>query len=155
MILSNIKGIWNNFQLNENVTSYPKLMMFQLSGYSENRYTVYRSFALKNNNLEQYVSMLFLTKYKNILIVYGFCSPSHCNGVTYLKICQNFVVTKHFRTFVTGQTSVGEVKNIWGSNIYYHITTLSLFHFFRNSQHAEKGSISFKNFFVKCECISC
>ena len=31
--------------------------------------------------------------------------------------------------------------------------TISLFHFFRNSQHSEKWSISFKNFFRKCECI--
>ena len=32
-------------------------------------------------------------------------------------------------------------------------TTLSLFHFFRNSQHAEKWSASFKNFLTKCEWI--
>ena len=31
------------------------------------------------------------------------------------------------------------VSNKWGSNIYYYITTLSFFHFFR------KGSVSFKN----------
>ena len=31
-----------------------------------------------------------------------------------------------------------ELKAKWGSNIYYYITTLSLFHFFRNSQHSEK-----------------
>ena len=30
---------------------------------------------------------------------------------------------------------MGGVKNKWGSNIYYYITTHSLFHFFRNSQH--------------------
>ena len=41
------------------------------------------------------------------------------------------------------------VKNIWRSNICYCIATLSLFHFFRNSQHPEKGSVSFKNFFRK------
>ena len=51
MILSNIKGICNNFQRNEHFTSYPKLMMFQLSTYSENRYTEYRSAVLKNNTL--------------------------------------------------------------------------------------------------------
>ena len=34
------------------------------------------------------------------------------------------------------------------------ITTISLFHFFRNSQHPEKCSVSVKNFFKKCECIS-
>ena len=36
---------------------------------------------------------------------------------------------------------MGGVKNIWGNNIYYYITTLSLFHFFRNSQHPEKWDI--------------
>ena len=50
---------------------------------------------------------------------------------------------------------VSRVKNKWGSNTYYYITTLSLFHFLRNSQHPEKRNVSFKNFFTKCECISC
>ena len=50
----------------------------------------------------------------------------------------------------------------WGTNLYdgsqnymgqvIFITTISLFHFFRNSQHPETG-VSFKNFFRKCECI--
>ena len=87
-------------------------------------------------------SMLFLTKYESNLIVHSFCSPSHYNGERgqgerwlHMKICQNFVVTKFFLTFVVRKTSMGGVKNKWGSNIYYHITTLSLFHFFRNSQH--------------------
>ena len=43
----------------------------------------------------------------------------------------------------------------WGSNIYYYITTLSLFHFFRNSQLPEKWSVSFKNFCRRCEWTSC
>ena len=29
---------------------------------------------------------------------------------------------------------MGGVKNKWASNIYYYITTLSLFHFLRNSE---------------------
>ena len=33
------------------------------------------------------------------------------------------------------------------------ISTFSLFHFFRNSQHPEKRSVSFKNFFRKFEWI--
>ena len=33
------------------------------------------------------------------------------------------------------------------------IISLSLFHFFRNSKVLEKRSLSFKNFFRKCECI--
>ena len=36
---------------------------------------------------------------------------------------------------------MGGVKNKWGSNFYYYITTLSLFHFFRNSQHPQKWSV--------------
>ena len=32
--------------------------------------------------------------------------------------------------------------------------TITLFHFFRNSQHLEKGSVSVKNFFRKLEYIS-
>ena len=33
-------------------------------------------------------------------------------------------------------------KNKCESNIYYYVTTLLLFHFFRNSQHPEKWSVS-------------
>ena len=40
---------------------------------------------------------------------------------------------------------MGGAKNKWDSNIYYYITTLSLFHFFRESQHPEKWSVPFKN----------
>ena len=40
---------------------------------------------------------------------------------------------------------MGGVENIWGSNIYYYITTLSLLYFFRNNQHPEK-LIFFKEF---------
>ena len=44
--------------------------------------------------------------------------------------------------------------NKWESNIYYNITALSLFHSLRKSQYPEKWSVSFKNFFRKCDCIS-
>ena len=44
-----------------------------------------------------------------------------------------------------------ELKLYEGRVIF--ITIMSLFHFFRNSQHPEKWSVSFKNFFRKCECI--
>ena len=40
---------------------------------------------------------------------------------------------------------MGGAKNKWDSNIYYYITTFSLFHFFRESQHPEKWSVPFKN----------
>ena len=65
-------------------------------------------------------------------------------------------------------------KNLWEQHFFLHfwqdkplwwelkiyggvtfITTLSLIQFFRNSQHPEKWNVSFKNFFRKCECISC
>ena len=35
---------------------------------------------------------------------------------------------------------MGRFKNIWESNINYYITTLSLFHFFRNSKDLEISS---------------
>ena len=37
------------------------------------------------------------------------------------------------------------VKKKWGSNIYYYITTLSLFHFFRNSQHSKSEVLLLRN----------
>ena len=39
---------------------------------------------------------------------------------------------------------MGGVKNKWRSNIYYYISTLSLFHFFRNSQHPESEVFLFR-----------
>ena len=49
-------------------------------------------------------------------------------------------------------------KPLWGELIFYggviFISPISLFYFFRNSQHPEKWSVSVKNFFRKCECIS-
>ena len=46
---------------------------------------------------------------------------------------------------------MGGVK-LYGGIIF--ITTLLLIHFFRNSEHTEKRSVSFKNLFGKCcECI--
>ena len=54
------------------------------------------------------------------------------------KICQNFLVTKFLLSFVAGLTSMTGVKKKWRSNIYYYITTLSLFNFFRDNQHSEK-----------------
>ena len=85
--------------------------------------------------------MLFL-KYERNLIVMVSAPPPITMGVggecLNMKICQNFVVTKFFLTFVAAKTSMGGVKNKWESNICYYITTLSYFHFFRNSQHPEK-----------------
>ena len=49
---------------------------------------------------------------------------------------------------------MGRVKNIWASNIYYYVTTLSLFHFFRNRQNPEKWSVSFK-FFLNASVVIC
>ena len=36
---------------------------------------------------------------------------------------------------------MGGVKNIWGSNMYYYITTLSLFQFFRISSGNVNASV--------------
>ena len=51
----------------------------------------------------------------------------------------------------------GGINLYWGSQNYMggviFISTLSLFHFLKNSQHPEKWSISFKNFFRNCEYI--
>ena len=51
----------------------------------------------------------------------------------------------------------GGNKPLWGELKLYRgvifITTLSLFHFFRYSQHPQKWSVSLKNFFRKCKYI--
>ena len=60
------------------------------------------------------------------------------------KICQNFLVTTFLLSFVAGLTSMTGVKKKWRSNIYYYITTLSLFNFFRDNQHSEKWSVSLR-----------
>ena len=63
---------------------------------------------------------------------------------------KKIVGTKFFLIFVGGVNLYGgELKLYGGNNI-----TISLFHFFRNSQNPEKWSVSVKNFFRKCECIS-
>ena len=36
---------------------------------------------------------------------------------------------------------MGGFKNKWGSNFYYYITTLTLFHLVRNSIHPENASV--------------
>ena len=89
-----------------------------------------------------------LLNMKVIWSVHGFCYITMGGvggGWLNMEICQNFVVTNFFLTFVVGQTSMDGVKNKWGkwgSNIYYYITTLSSFHFFRISQHPEKWIVS-------------
>ena len=82
-------------------------------------------------------------------------SPILMGGEGDMKICQNFVL-KNFCLHLRQDKSLWvELKtNGGGCNIYYSITTISLFHFIRNSQHPEKWDVSFKNFFRKCECIS-
>ena len=65
--------------------------------------------------------MLFLTKYESNLIVHGFCSPSHYNGVT--KFCGN----KIFCYICCRINLYGWSQKYMGSNIYYYIATLSYF----------------------------
>ena len=59
-------------------------------------------------------------------------------GVIWYENLPKFCGGKIFLTFVPGKTSKGRVKDKWASNIYYYITILLLFHFFRNSQNPEK-----------------
>ena len=68
-----------------------------------------------------------------------------------LKISQNFVGTNFFLHLWGDELLWGELK-LYGDVIF--ITTISLFHFFRNSQDPEKWSVSVENFFRKCDCIS-
>ena len=138
------------------VSSYPKLMIFWLSAYSENRYTVCRSVVLKNdtfgtvdiiliNNLQffsffwfmklsqlhgQYSSTLFLTKYESNLVVHGFCSPSHYNG-GWLYILWKFAKILWWQNFFL---HLWQDKPLWvelktnGRVIF--ITILLHFHYF-------------------------
>ena len=73
---------------------------------------------------------------------HGFCSPPLpiiMGGNYNAKILwgQNF-------SYISGGT------NLYGGEIF--ITTISLFHFFRNNTHPEKWSVSVKNFFTKSDC---
>ena len=79
--------------------------------------------------------MLFLTKHESNL--HGFCR---------LLISMEGLILKYCKPLW------GELK-IYGGVIF--ITTISLFYFFRNWKHPENWSVSFKNFFRKCECIRC
>ena len=72
--------------------------------------------------------------------------PTIMEGLN-LKVSQNFAVTKIFLTFVGDKPLWGELNDMGG---VIFITTFP-FHFFRNSQHPEKWSVSLKNFFRKCE----
>ena len=88
----------------------------------------------------------------NEQLFHGFCPPPPTYppppiimGELNMKICQNFVGTKCFLTFVGGQTYIG------GGVIF--VTILSLFHLFRNNYHPEKQSVYFMNFLRKNECI--
>ena len=70
-------------------------------------------------NVECKVVWLILAHHRPVFIMEGLN----------LKICQNFMWAKIFLTF-------GGVKILWGGVIF--VTTISLFHLFRNSQHPQK-----------------
>ena len=66
--------------------------------------------------------------------------------------------------YYNGVTSFEKLPKFYRDNVFSYkplrgsyilITIHSLFHFFKNSQHPEKWSFSFKNFLKKYECISC
>ena len=69
----------------------------------------------------------------------------------YSMVCFIAWFLKFFLRFVGDKPLWRELK-LYGGVIF--ITTISLFHFFRNSQHLEEWSVSVKNFFSKCECIN-
>ena len=104
---------------------------------------------------KQNFKIKFLTRLCDCTLFYSvlswFLPSSNFNGGLNLKICQNFVGQKLFLNLWEDKPLWGELKLYEGGVIF--ITTLSLFHFFRNSQHSEKWNRSFKNFFRKCECI--
>ena len=57
----------------------------------------------------------------NALMVF---TPIIMGGLN-LKICQNFVGTKFFLTFVGDKPLWGELKLYWGSNICYYTFIIS------------------------------
>ena len=86
--------------------------------------------------------MLFLTKYESNLIAHGnlITMVWGQGAVTYLKTCQNFMMTKFLLTFTAGQTFMGGVKNKWG---VIFITILLHFHYFISLETAsnEKNEV--------------
>ena len=76
-----------------------------------------------------------------------FLPPPHYNGRSIWK----FWKEKIFSCICGGDKLPGGELKLYGGVMFS--TTLSLFHFFRNSQHPEKISVSFNKFFRKCECI--
>ena len=134
-------------------------MMFYLSAYSENRYIVYRSAVLKNNRLET-VDIIFINKVQFIFSFSDLRNLVKCMDSMFpCYSLLNMVVIWLYMVFLPLPLQWGDL--IWSfakilSNSYYYITTFSLFHFCRNSQYSQKKwSVSFKNFFSECECISC
>ena len=83
--------------------------------------------------------MIFLTKHEINFIVHGFCPSPIIMGdliwkFTKISWGQNFFLHLWGNKYLWE----GELK-IYGGSIF--ITTLSLFHFFRNSQHPEKWRV--------------
>ena len=115
----------------------------------------YQKFTLVRPMMKQFVlqSCFFyvLPRHTNKMTDKGFNRLDECAG----KFVKILLWHSFFLIFVAGWTSMGGVKNKWGSSICYYIATLSLFHFFKYSQYPEKWSVSFKNFFRKCGCMSC
>ena len=89
-------------------------------------------------------------------IVNGLCPPNYNGGMgggLNLKMCQIFVKFlwgQNFFFHLWGDKRIwGQLKLYWGNNIYY----CTFIPFFRNRQQPERWSVSFKNFFRKCEYI--
>ena len=75
------------------------------------------------------------------------------NKVTWYETLPKFCADKIFFLHLWQDKSLWvELKT--NGEVIFIATLLSLFYFCRNSQYPEKWSVSFKNFFRKCECIS-
>ena len=132
-----------------------------MSAYSENSYTVYRSVVLKNNSLWS-VDIIFINKLQFLIFSFLWFTRLNVKCMDSMFPCYSLLNMKII-WFLIWQFS----KNFWGQYFFLHhlwqnkpllwelkiyggvmfITTLSLIHFFRNSQHPEKWSVSRKNSF--------
>ena len=83
---------------------------------------------------------------RNMEVVWLYTPSPHYNR-------ENFVGIKIF-SFIYGVCNSMRGVKIYGWK-YFLLIAFSLFHFFRKTQHSEKWSVSFKNLFWECECISC
>ena len=90
---------------------------------------------MKAASSEQSAPACFTGPVYSMVVMYSAFPPCQYNG------------NNIFCCICVGKNSMG------GGSILLSIVSFSLFYFFRNNQHPEMWSVSFKNFFRKCECI--